>query len=161
MHFDNAPSRPARKLWRVAALGAAIVAVVLCAIFAAPLVLDFSYFAPHNLTATLAQALTAQPSQGATEEEITLTGTGLTPNSEVSILGGIDQAQLQPLGTGRADGSGKLDTLIKIPEWAERGRQFYFATQEDGKRVGLASVNVIVRTDVGPIGVGGSPPATQ
>jgi hypothetical protein len=156
--------RRQRKAWRIIALASAGLFVVLCAFFAAPLVLDFAYrapLAPTDEAALIRENLTATPEQGGTEQQVTLSTSGLEPGAEVAILAGIDPERLRALATDQADDQGRLNAEVEIPEWAERGRPFYFAAEQNGARIGLASVNVIVLDQVAPAAAGGSVPPEQ
>ena len=151
-----------RKFWRIGAIAAAALLVILCALFAAPLLFDFTYFAPSaQNTEVVAEGMTATPPQGSTQQAITLTASGLEPGAEATILGGVDQAQMREISRVQANGEGNLEAAVEIPEWAERGKPFYFAAEANGERVGLASVNVIVQDDTAPAGAGGTSLAPQ
>ena len=154
-------ARPPRKTWRFAAIAGAALLVVLCAVFAAPLFWDFPYFAPEGGEPTVSEGLAVTPNEGATEQRITLEVSGLRPASEVTIEGGVNRNQMQVMGRDRTDGNGDLRAASEIPHWAERGKPFYFAVAQDGARIGVASVNVIVRDEVAPATVGGGVPAVQ
>jgi hypothetical protein len=156
--IDSEPtSREGRRAWRFVALAAGMLLVVLCAIFAAPLVFDFPYRAPSGEKQVLAENLTVTPDRGPTEQEITLWTHGLAPGTQVAILGGVDLGELRPLGEAMVDDRGNLNAGSKIPEWAVRGKPFYFVAEQDGARIGAASVNVIVLDEVAPAGAGGTP----
>jgi hypothetical protein len=158
---DELAARPARTNWRFAAVLAATLFVVLCALFAAPLIVDFPYFAPEGGAPTVAEGLAITPTEGPTEQRVVLEAAGLTPVSEVTIEGGLDRGRMQVLGRTRTDSNGDLRAETEVPDWAERGKPFYFAVAQDGARVGVASINVIVLDDVAPASVGGGAPAGQ
>jgi len=121
------------------------ILVALCLLAAIPAFFPFSYFSSHSPTQpVIAENIQLRPTQRPTEQEVTLSARYLNAGTQVSILGGTDPEAMQPLVFAKADPGGALTSRVKIPAWAERGKEFYLALEQDGKRRGLASFNVVV-----------------
>jgi hypothetical protein len=80
---------------------------------------------------------------------ITLRAEGLEPGSDVSILAGLTREELRPSGKDQANRDGQFETTVRIPEWAERGKPFYFVVEQNGRQIGLASVNEVAPATAG------------
>jgi hypothetical protein len=114
--------------------------------FATPLLRRFSDPAPQGGQSTLQAGLTATPADAVVDQPVANTGQGAQPGAPFEVSGGLDDNQLRPMGEGKADQAGTVTANPQVPEWAERGKPFFFAVDSAGKRVGTTSVNVVVRT---------------
>jgi hypothetical protein len=149
-------SKAQRRGWGWIGIGLLAIAVALGAFIAAPLFMNSNAPAPSQIAAKpFSQGLTASPSQGGTETQVNLRPAGLPPSTNVLLFGGSDQNRLQQLAESQTDGEGNLAARVMVPEWAERGKPFYFAAEVEGRRLGLAGFNVIVNDEVAPSGAGG------
>lgn len=136
---------PPGRAFKVLALAGGGFIVFLAAVYLSLLVFGVRQVAPEAGSAPIAENLSAMPAWADVDEMVRLTASNLSPGADVAILAGLDRENLRPIGSETANEAGAIDANVKIPEWARRGEPFWLATEENGARKGVASVNIRTR----------------
>jgi hypothetical protein len=154
-------TRPTRtKAWRWFAGGLIALALLFVAIMVAPLLHDQPNYArpTSEQQRSVSDGMVVSPDSGAASTQVTLSAEGLPEVTEIRILGGLEEGEMQELGVATTSGEGSLTAQLAVPESAEPGRPYYFALLQEDERLALATFNVVVLLDVAPSGVGGAIP---
>jgi murein DD-endopeptidase MepM/ murein hydrolase activator NlpD len=78
--------------------------------------------------------VSVSPAQGPAGTEVTVTATGLPPDTAALIGGGAPGSAYETIQTVRTGRDGRLDVKVKVPEWAaDLGRFGFVVSGPDGQ----------------------------
>lgn len=79
-------------------------------------------------------AFSVSPHEGAPGSVVEIDARNLRPNDWVTIGAGPQASEWQPIRQVQVDGEGRLDTNVRVPDWADRGDDLIFVVDTDRGR---------------------------